>query len=85
MPKQDRRINRLPRLTFTYRDNPYTEGTKEYDIWYTAFVHGLNSASRDLSAFVGKVGVLLSDALKHDTHKIRDFLPHDVNRVKEGK
>lgn len=33
-------------LTYTYKDNPYLEGTKEHQIWYFAFVHGLNSETR---------------------------------------
>ena len=61
MPKKDRRQGRP--LTFTYRDNPYSRGTPEHDIWYTAFVHGLNSASRDFLPLTDKLTALLVDAV----------------------
>jgi len=37
------------KLTYTWRDNPYPEGSKENEIWYSAFVHGLNSATKSLA------------------------------------
>ena len=45
--------------TYSWRDNPFPEGSKEYEIWYLAFVHGLNSATRDMA--------LLFDEVRHFT------------------
>lgn len=46
-------------LTYTYKDNPYPKGTKEHDIWYQAFVHGLNSATKSFAALTNTIDEML--------------------------
>ena len=49
-------------LTYTYKDNPYLENTKEYRIWNDAFIHGLNSATKDLMNYISiKIQVIESN------------------------
>ena len=52
------------KLTYTYKDNPYPEGTTEHHIWYTAFVHGLNSATRGFAASLDSVYCILKEISK---------------------
>jgi hypothetical protein len=58
----------MTELTYTYRDNPYPEGTNEHQIWYDAFVHGLNSQTKQDKFFNS---YLKNAQIKQVSHIIR--------------
>jgi len=56
--------------TYSWRDNPFPKESKEYKIWYSAFVHGLNSATRDMASLLDEV---------------RHFTAEMIANLKDGK
>jgi hypothetical protein len=51
-------------VTYTYKDNPYPDGTMEHLIWYRAFVHGLNAMTRSLSHRQSEISDIIIEVLK---------------------